>query len=178
MRQVKENIKLGLKLAEKFREKYVSKDTIGIKINDAVEKFSKDIGIDIKLMTSDLTAISKRENNEISGVMINKDGLIKIFVHEKDSPTRQRFTIAHELGHIYKDVDEGKDLKISSVSYRMANCEGEAFINEQLINAFASELLMPTEQVKFFVETNYSLYEIANKFGVSYLAMLNKVKTI
>jgi predicted DNA-binding protein YlxM (UPF0122 family) len=37
---------------------------------------------------------------------------------------------------------------------------------------------MPTEQVKFFVETNYSLYEIANKFGVSYLAMLNKVKTI
>lgn len=179
MEHVSENIKRGLELAKEFRSKYVSDGKIGVDINDAVKSFCEDIGVSIKLASADLSRLSMKKGKEISGVMINSHGNIYIYVNKSDSPTRKRFTIAHELGHIYKDyVDEIKLKEIEKVNFRMAWCDGEEYFEEQLANAFASEILMPTEQVEYFLKAGDTLYDMANKFGVSYQAMYNKINKL
>src|SRR6266446_867472 len=46
----------------------------------------------IELVAEDL-------DKELSGVLIKEDQQILIAVNSNHSPTRQRFTIAHEIGH-------------------------------------------------------------------------------
>lgn len=82
-----------------------------------------------------------------------RDGVNRIIgVNSSTSPRRQRFTIAHELGHLY--MHEGKPLIVDhamridwrdNVSSLGTNAE------EMEANAFAAEILMPREMVRSWV---------------------------
>lgn len=74
------------------------------------------------------------DNNGGKAELIN--GTAVIFVNENDEPERQRFTIAHELGHILLG-HVGK--------YQLVNREPSADDNpiEQAANVFAVRLLAP-----------------------------------
>lgn len=86
--------------------------------------------------------------------------------------TRQRFTAAHELCHHLKDLHSGHMCEF--------NPESEL---EKYAEAFASELLMPTEelkkQVKKYEKNGFIDYDgilcVAQFFGVSFQACLFKV---
>lgn len=83
-----------------------------------------------------------------------------------DSAARQRFTIAHELGHYI--LGHGT----SPRDYPNVFSSAPANPNERAANQFAAELLMPAEAVQLMLNRGYrSIDELANIFGVSSAAM-------
>lgn len=93
----------------------------------SVSSICRNLGIAIKLY-------EPTDNN--SGYSTVIDGKAIIFVSSRDLPERQRFTAAHELGHILLG-HVGK--------YRLVNREPSVTDNpiEQAANIFASRLLAP-----------------------------------
>jgi Zn-dependent peptidase ImmA (M78 family) len=88
-----------------------------------------------------------------------------VVVNENHVPSRQLFTIAHELGHFYlhqnlqsQFIEKG--LKENVYSYA-------ELIMERQANLFASELLIPVEVLGKMLEKRYSFYRIAKLIGVS-----------
>lgn len=98
---------------------------------------------------------------------LNEDG--SIYVHGKSnfdillphytSPLRDRFTVAHELGHYFLHSNQGEQ---PIVAYRKGSTriEWEA-------NWFAAALLMPRDKFKAACAKIDNLAVIAAKFGVS-----------
>lgn len=74
-------------------------------------------------------------SNAISGASAVVDDQIGVaLVKSSDTPARQRFTIAHEIGHhVFQDA------------YDPASFGGDA---ERIINSFAADLLMPRSEVR------------------------------
>lgn len=117
-------------------------------------------------------SVFKRQDMAYSGeVSIGEDGLAKIVFNTDEPTVRQRFTVAHEIGHVAlghvkpggKEFrDEAKDF-FSSVRSP----------NEVAANKFAAELLMPADSVRFcFLKMgSLSVDEIAKVFNVSTAAL-------
>lgn len=84
-----------------------------------------------------------------------------------DSYNRQRFTIAHELGHYV--LEHGT----SPRDYPDAFSAGINHPRERAANQFAAEILMPAETVRNAILRGYAsdVDELASMFGVSTLAM-------
>jgi Zn-dependent peptidase ImmA (M78 family) len=70
---------------------------------------------------------------------------------------RQRFTVAHELGHILL----GHNNRSRVIDYNSKDT------NEQQANIFASELLAPLQMLKKECSFSESLTSLADKFLVS-----------
>ena len=102
----------------------------------------------------------------LSGMYIRERHLIA--VNQLHPRVRQRFTIAHEIGHAILHTD---DLFVDQVFYR----DGHAAPEKQEVeaNRFAAELLMPLDAVKQVIATHVHAYHealvatLAEKFGVS-----------
>jgi len=111
---------------------------------------------------------------QISGVMFIQDKDNKfIVVNKKDNEKRQRFTIAHELGHYFLHMSDQDYENTSMVSFR-----GRSNKHEREANLFAAELLMPEDVVKR--EYELVLYPLASflarRFDVSEAAMSVRIK--
>jgi Zn-dependent peptidase ImmA (M78 family) len=81
---------------------------------------------------------------EVSGMLYRRDDGAVIGVNSMHAPTRQRFTIAHEIGHFL--LHKGRPLFIDRfvrVNWR----NGQSDREEVQANAFAAELLMPRKLV-------------------------------
>lgn len=92
----------------------------------------------------------------------------EIIVESTDYITRQCFSIAHELGH-YLLHKENLECKREALTYQSTNekeCEA---------NYFAAELLMPRDEILFLIGNNYNLDSMAAYFGVSSVALLNRL---
>lgn len=86
-----------------------------------------------------------------------------IWVNRRESVVRQRFTLAHELGHImlHPPGRQYRDETLSDSSHM----ETEA-------NRFAAELLMPAETVRqLALQSELSTRALARAFGVSVPAL-------
>ncbi len=92
-----------------------------------------------------------------------------IIVDTDDEPTRQAFTVTHELGHhfLHKGVKE-KEIYFRYFSERL-NLEEKK--TEMQANLFAASLLMPEEIVRKKWAKNTDERLLAKKFGVSQSAM-------
>jgi Zn-dependent peptidase ImmA (M78 family) len=104
----------------------------------------------VQLATQVLGATVKRApfDGKLSGLVHRgRDGRAVIGVNDSHAPVRQRFTIAHELGHLLLHaqedlhVDEGIWLR----NERSSSAEDEREIEA---NQFAAELLMPAELIR------------------------------
>jgi IrrE N-terminal-like domain len=85
----------------------------------------------------------------------------RILVNADEPPARQRFTIAHELGHWVCQCLEGS---VEPVYCRATDVVGEtARLAEREANVFAAELLMPEDEVR-------AADADPDRFGVSELA--------
>jgi Zn-dependent peptidase ImmA (M78 family) len=83
--------------------------------------------------------ISRAPSADFSGLLIRKDGRALIGVNSNEAPVRQRFTIAHELGHFI--LHPQKD---AFVDFRKELGEGETRPpRERHADMFAAALLMP-----------------------------------
>lgn len=85
--------------------------------------------------------ISRAPSKDFSGLLIRKDGSSLIGVNNNEAPVRQRFTIAHELGHFC--LHPQKD---AFVDYRKENSIRTP--REREADMFAAALLMPRDRLE------------------------------
>jgi Zn-dependent peptidase ImmA (M78 family) len=112
--------------------------------------------------------------------MVYRDGdRIVVGVNSLHHPNRQRFTIAHEIGHLL--LHRGKEVHIDR-TFRVNlrdDVSSKAVDQEEIqANRFAAELLMPrgmliedlkTQQIDY--ENEEALGELAKRYRVSLQAM-------
>lgn len=138
-----------------------------------IRKLVRGLGITV------IDAPDKQESPNLSGAMVMHEGKPFILVNEGQSSARQRFTIAHELGHLLMHVGTGKAVMFrDEVSSRGVDpFEVEA-------NAFAAALLMPEEQVRELVPEpmnpmdDDAISQLADNFQVSGQAMAIRLKSL
>lgn len=116
--------------------------------------------------------------DDVSGALIKEKGKdATIIIHSTDSPSRKRFTIAHELGHFVSRSFSG-DEEFECVDLRsgISSCGVD---NEEIFaNQFAANLLMPENEVKKGFSAYSSAVALAPKFGVSPDAMSVRLKNL
>lgn len=110
--------------------------------------------------------------NNISGYLKEINGKWEIGVNSLHHPNRQRFTIAHELGHyfLHRDRAPFED----GFLFRKENQQN--FL-EREANQFASLLLMPSHDFRRAMSGN-DISETAKKFGVSEQAATYRLHNI
>lgn len=111
-----------------------------------------EVGFDIKSLTHKMgiTLINKMFDSDISGLLVLQDGNPVISINHREDTKRQRFTVAHEIGHYIlhaKNQPLFIDKNPKIMFRNNASSTGEILI-EREANAFAAALLMPAELVR------------------------------
>ena len=126
------------------------------------------------------------DNPEISGMLIkdketNKFG---IYVNRKHSNVRQRFTVAHEIGHYlsykhksysFNELNSEGSIEDYAMSFRKENLHSNA---ETEANLIAAEMLMPEDKIEKMIKEKLTIEEMADEFFVSEAAMTIRLKTL
>ena len=113
------------------------------------------------------------ENSKISGICIKHPVAGKcVLVNFNEDVYRQRFTVAHEVGHSILDDDQ--DVVVSYVKWNAKN------LSEIRANTFASSFLLPAEFLKQIPKPHSwnqeKALEWAEKLKVSTMALANTLK--
>lgn len=106
----------------------------------------------------------------ISGVTFIDGGAKSIGINVDDPPMRQRFSIAHELGHYLQGHEDYDDSKLHVQENRgLLNSHSR---QEQEANEFAAELLMPLFLLRQDITSpNLDVPAFARRYQVSEQAM-------
>ena len=137
-----------------------------------VEQVAKDQGI--RIIYADLGEIQAWSDDvdpELDGFFYRPKAVM--MVRNDRPPTRQRFTIAHELGHFRLHPHLETDfVKRNSLS-------ASAMIADEMeANRFAASLLMPVDRMKPLLEKRTSVEDIAKRFQVSPAAAFNRADAL
>ncbi|WP_368267015.1 ImmA/IrrE family metallo-endopeptidase [Corynebacterium ulcerans] len=102
----------------------------------------------------------------VSGVIIkNEDEDPEIFINSDEHQMRQRFTLAHEIGHLVERMYVAEDADYSFIDRRQTK-PGTYDLHEFFADEFAAELLMPAEEfLRVIDEKGY--FGASSHFGVS-----------
>ncbi len=125
-------------------------------------------------------------SGETSGVVYrNKDGTAVIGVNSSHPIQRQRFTIAHEIGHLLLHADENLHVdKNFPIGLRNAISGKSVNENEIEANQFAAALLMPAnliaKDIQQLIGTDVliAIRKLARKYRVSEQAMSIRLSTL
>lgn len=141
-----------------------------------VEQVAKSLGMKIEL--ADL-------GEDCSGVLVRNGNRAVIGVNWGHHPNRQRFSIAHEIGHFVLHEGQTYIDKGYRVQFRDLESGSGTKGEEMDANAFAAALLMPAEWVKdAFYQQPFELTEddvlqmLAQKFQVSTQAMSYRLMSL
>ncbi len=119
---------------------------------------------------------------DISGALRHEKEQWRIYVNRQDSPTRQLFTLAHELGHYFLHKDTRPEfIDGGFVLHREESTKYD--IEEVEANEFAGNLIMPEGPIAKRIgqerKVNAQQVEaLAKEFGVSLLAMAVRLRNI
>ncbi len=144
-----------------------------------VERVAKQLGATLKFEPFD-------GNDDISAMLYRDDERVLIGVNSKHARTRQRFSIAHECGHL--KLHKGKMYVDARINFR-DTVSGLAIDPEEIeANAFAAELLMPRTfvitEIKKLLKTHEPhevpiiVKELSKVFDVSKQAMEFRLKNL
>jgi Zn-dependent peptidase ImmA (M78 family) len=124
--------------------------------------------------------------DNLSGVLFKEQGNTKIAVNSSDPPTRQRFTIAHECGHLV--LKHKGDMFVDQTIRLQRDANSGLAIDplEVEANGFAAELLMPRAWVlREFgkratpnIKPETLIRELAKAFEVSPKAMEYRLQNL
>jgi Zn-dependent peptidase ImmA (M78 family) len=95
----------------------------------------------------ELDVIEDRMDRSISGLLYRGDEAVIIGVNANHPPRRQRFTVAHEIGHYLLHKGRAVVLDHVRMNFRDATSSTATDFEEIQANAFAAELLMPRDAV-------------------------------
>ena len=108
-------------------------------------------------------------SDNISGVFFKKNNKLFLGVNSYHSENRQRFTIAHEIGHYILHTDDILHHDDEKMHFRADKIQSS---EETEANFFAAEILMPALLIEKCVENDIDYVdELAKCFNVSQDAM-------
>ncbi len=145
------------------------------------------IDIEAIAIARGLKVVAYKLGPDVSGLLSIENGKGTIAYNEIDSPVRQRFTIAHELGHYELHKEKSHLFVDQQFIYRSQNSKNTEVnkIMEQEANLFASMILMPTsivwkefEKMQFDLGSEGTIDELAKKFKVSVAAMTIRINDL
>lgn len=163
------------------------------RLRNMVEKLLADakikappVPVDQLIRSQGIEITRKRFDDETSGLIYvdAKTGHAVVGLNVSQSKTRQRFTLAHELGHflLHKQNEGGLHVDDSDffIKFRDHHSSDGSDREEREANAFAAELLMPSgflerdakklrEGLSLSDET--AVRELASRYGVSLQAL-------
>lgn len=126
--------------------------------------------------------------DDVSGVLVIDNENCKIGYNSTESHVRQRFTLAHELGHFILHKNKSQDVFVDKVTYmfRKSNTRSVDYKIEMEANQFAAAILMPEIMIERELNKlnngNLSdhdlIVELANKFKVSQIAMTYRLNNL
>jgi Zn-dependent peptidase ImmA (M78 family) len=132
-----------------------------------VERIARDLGVEIR--SGDL--------DDVSGVLVRQGNSAIIGTNSTQSAQRQRFTIAHELGHflLHEGITNHVDRSFR-VNFRSAESSQATNVEEIEANYFAASMLMPKHMLDALsadeaLDNDTMLTDLARQFHVSRLAM-------
>lgn len=142
--------------------------------------------VDVEGLAQQLGAAIQRQpfnkDRDVSGLLLRMPGKPPVIgVNKANVPVRQRFTTAHELGHL--QLHDGKELildRLVRVNFRNAASTTATDLEEREANAFAAALLMPEALVARELaqqiqgshrRDNVLVNDVAAVFEVSAIAM-------
>lgn len=165
----------GLKKSEKYQE-----PDLLVSVNDILKKaeesgFYIDNSLNIKELISSFEDIEiKYDTMDIakSGSLSCVDGKWIMCINSSHNPKRQRFTMAHELGHYI--LHRGKNIEFVDTTFFRSD---EMDSIEYIANEFASRLLMPEDKLRKLIDEDRikNIGELASRFDVSSAAMKYRV---
>lgn len=125
-------------------------------------------------------------DGELAGMLIRDEGSTIIGVNSLHHINRQRFTIAHECGHLL--LHKGKDVHIDRAFRvnRRDEVSSQAIDPQEIeANRFAAELLMPYNMImndlveyEIDIEDEEDLKELADKYQVSVQALTHRITNL
>lgn len=163
------------RIRSRVDELLVAGDVVGPPV--PVERLARQIGAQIK---------TEPFEGQLSGLLFRQQGRTVVGVNALHPKTRQRFTIAHELGHLLlHDREEMHVDRDYRVYLRDARASYATDLNEMESNSFAAELLMPA---KFLAEDlrnqaldfedDDQLRRLAERYKVSLQAMMFRLANL
>lgn len=150
-----------------------------------IETKQKSIPINLDVIAEYLSIDVLYEDLEdkMSGFLVVKDGFASAAINKNHHINRQRFTLAHEIGHFHLHIDENasEDMFVDRLVFNRDKTASKGEVQAEIeANKFAAELLMPEQLLKNHIARYYSskdleddetISELANEFVVSTTAM-------
>jgi Zn-dependent peptidase ImmA (M78 family) len=126
------------------------------------------------------------EGDDLAGMLINGGERPIIAVNSAHHKNRQRFTIAHECGHLVLGHTSTSHVdRTFEVIRRDATSSMATDMSEVEANQFAAELLMPLKfllrdlpEVRIDFESDEKLASLAKRYGVSAQAMAYRIANL
>lgn len=125
-------------------------------------------------------------DEELSGMIFIKDGVPVIGVNALHHPNRQRFTIAHEVGHLLLHRDLISEQVHVDKEFRGLMRDSKSATGSESIeieaNQFAAELLIPSflfdpaQLMSSDIDDDTPLDDLAKKFRVSKQMLVYRIK--
>lgn len=114
--------------------------------------------------------------DDVSGFLLREKGAATIAVNRRHHPNRQRFTLAHECGHLFLHAKEGDRLWLDKTLFFRDVSKSGDHLSEIQANQFAAGLLMPEELLKSSLGesgpvSDVDVVRLALRFEVSERAM-------
>lgn len=109
-----------------------------------------------------------------SGQLSFDGGKPVIRYNPMEHPVRQRFTVAHELGHLM--LEHGPAFRDSPDNFNLGVWDAK----EVEANRFAADILMPKDAVEYLIHQKkvYSPHDMASALNVSPVAMQFRLKNL
>ncbi|WP_433348761.1 helix-turn-helix domain-containing protein [Microtetraspora malaysiensis] len=124
----------GTNLATAAAEHALGRDVTLWKCRDLAAVVETTFGVDVRV---------HKQPDGFDGLSWSDDNSALIVVGTSEVPARQRFTIAHELGHLLARDDQGLNVDVN-----INDAEHKKKSSEKRANAFAAELLLPGQVLR------------------------------
>ncbi|MGV2984414.1 ImmA/IrrE family metallo-endopeptidase [Microbacterium sp. AGC85] len=139
---------------------------------NTAELYLKDavIPVDPIAIARDMGAqvFSAQLGDDVYGMVKGTTNGIEIFVDVDNPRVRQRFTVAHEVGHVVAN----RGVLEAGVGYvEKRSEEGSGRADEIYANEFAASILMPENDLREAHGKNPNIFQLASLFDVSTSAM-------
>jgi Zn-dependent peptidase ImmA (M78 family) len=120
-----------------------------------------------------LVSYIRMREDKSAMLMLTHENVVAILVNEQHARVRQRFSIAHEIGHwVLERVPGTHELRPIAARARTYNeLEG-------VCDYFATSLLMPRNWISERVEWGMTNGELAKAFDVSMPALIRRLKEL
>ncbi|MCT4592948.1 MAG: ImmA/IrrE family metallo-endopeptidase [Anaeromicrobium sp.] len=164
--------------ARNFRDKYNLGNYCANQLLEILDLLEQDERINIELIRTPF------ENIKLAGFIGYKHDTFVIVTNTNLTLGNERFTIAHEIYHL---LQNRVYIKKNSIIEEMVDNDDED-VNELMANCFATELLMPKEDIEVYInkmtlnqtkDIDFStVIKFQQKYGVDYVAITKRLKEV